>query len=102
MPKLKPRRSLRKGKFMQRGLHPNSARTRWQRKQLIAIYHGRCCYCLREVNLGKDSPLSATVDHMLPIALGGSDAISNLRLACYACNHEKGEGIGLDIFTVQR
>jgi HNH endonuclease len=30
-----------------------------------------------------------TVDHSLPLSLGGSDALSNLALACFHCNRQK-------------
>jgi 5-methylcytosine-specific restriction endonuclease McrA len=30
------------------------------------------------------------VDHIIPLAVGGSDDISNLCLACYRCNEFKG------------
>jgi 5-methylcytosine-specific restriction endonuclease McrA len=41
----------------------------------------RCVYC--------DATTSLVVDHMVPIALGGTDAIDNLALACKPCNSGK-------------
>jgi hypothetical protein len=31
-----------------------------------------------------------TVDHWMPLSLGGSDALENLALACFRCNRRKG------------
>jgi hypothetical protein len=42
-----------------------------------------CSYCRsREAVVGA----SFTVDHIIPQALGGSDALDNLCLACWDCN----------------
>lgn len=46
---------------------------------------GRCGICAQ--------PLAAhdiEVDHIVPVALGGSNAISNLRLVHAACNRARG------------
>jgi CRISPR/Cas system Type II protein with McrA/HNH and RuvC-like nuclease domain len=32
-----------------------------------------------------------TIDHVLPLVLGGDNDLRNLVLACYACNNRKGE-----------
>lgn len=32
-----------------------------------------------------------TIDHIVPLTLGGTNHLSNLVLACYACNQHKGE-----------
>jgi hypothetical protein len=34
-----------------------------------------------------------TVDHSLPLSLGGSDELSNLALACFHCNRQKANRI---------
>ena len=31
----------------------------------------------------------ATMDHVIPLALGGEDSVSNLQLACKVCNGAK-------------
>lgn len=43
---------------------------------------GPCAYC------GEDS-FSLTVDHIIPVSKGGSDARENLTPACWPCNLEK-------------
>jgi hypothetical protein len=42
----------------------------------------KCWYCL-------DRPMSS-VDHVLPRAAGGSNAVENIRPSCGRCNGEKG------------
>ncbi len=47
----------------------------------------RCIYC--------DKLLSApemTIDHVVPIAAGGTNKPLNLVVACYPCNNAKGSG----------
>ena len=53
---------------------------------------GKCLHCGSRLVAGADSALSggATIEHIVPRAHGGSDAIENLALACASCNHEKG------------
>ena len=41
-----------------------------------------CCYCGREEKL--------TLDHLVPVSRGGSDAIVNIVWACQSCNSSKG------------
>lgn len=55
-----------------------------------------CCYC--GVGIHNDTrrrgqpihPCKATIDHLLPVARGGSNEEENLVAACYACNLQKG------------
>jgi hypothetical protein len=47
-------------------------------------YAYQCAYCSKA-----DTPFE--VDHILPRSRGGSNRISNLCLACHACNQEKGD-----------
>lgn len=47
-----------------------------------------CAYCRRDLRL--DSPL-CSVDHVVPVAEGGKTILSNLVLACTACNAKKGK-----------
>jgi 5-methylcytosine-specific restriction endonuclease McrA len=64
----------------------------WQRGQLARFerweyllekWGRRCAYCgAAEVRL--------EADHIVPVARGGSDRVSNLTLACRRCNQDKG------------
>jgi hypothetical protein len=54
---------------------------------LIARDGNRCSYCHGGFAPGKRY---RTVDHALPLSLGGTNALENLRLACGRCNAQKG------------
>lgn len=49
--------------------------------RVLASYGGRCMYC--------DAP-ATTIDHFVPIKLGGTNKESNLAPACLSCNSSKG------------
>lgn len=56
------------------------------------LFDGRktapCCYC--GITLTHDT---ATLEHVKPKALGGSNDLDNLALACQPCNYKKGQEI---------
>lgn len=55
-----------------------------RRREIYQKCSGHCAYC------GKPIPLeSMQVDHIQPLALGGSNEIDNLLPACHSCNHYK-------------
>jgi len=53
---------------------------------------GRCHLCRKLVNLSLKAPdrRSPTLDHLIPVADGGSDESENLRLAHFGCNSRRG------------
>lgn len=53
------------------------------REYLLEKWHRTCAYCGVQ-----NVPLQ--VEHIVPRAAGGSDRVSNLTLACQACNQKKG------------
>ena len=44
------------------------------------------------------SPERMTIDHIVPVSRGGLTEATNLRLACYSCNQEKGAGVAVEVF----
>jgi 5-methylcytosine-specific restriction protein A len=60
---------------------------RWQkiRQSVIARDKGLCVACKARgnTNLGKE------VDHITPLAKGGTDDLENLQLLCVACHERK-------------
>lgn len=54
------------------------------REYLLEKWGRRCAYCDAE-----HVPLE--IEHIHPKSRGGSDRVSNLTLACHACNQEKGD-----------
>jgi hypothetical protein len=62
------------------------------RKEYLATQELRCHYCHKE-NLklkSQDPEWLATIDHVVPRALGGRDHPSNYVVACQSCNERKG------------
>lgn len=60
-----------------------SSKDKLRKKRSLASTDGvRCALCLRSLPLDQ-----LTLDHIHPRGAGGSNALWNLRLACYACNH---------------
>jgi len=79
---------------------PNDAmRKRTILKRLYQLQDGLCFYCGLAVDFnqappregGKTGELYPTLDHIIPTAKGGSGEMSNLAMACYKCNHPKGD-----------
>lgn len=56
---------------------------------------GRCMLCGRRLNKIRTvpHPLAITVDHIIPLSLGGEHSYKNTQLACFMCNSIKGNGI---------
>lgn len=59
----------------------------WSRQRKL-----ECAYCgkrvYREVNNTHNS--KATIDHIVPLSKGGTNAQYNLVLSCFECNNRKG------------
>lgn len=55
-------------------------------KNKLQNKYSACCYCnkiFNETNI-------ATIEHLIPLSLGGSNRFDNLALSCKECNHKKG------------
>lgn len=68
-------------------------------RKIILATQSTCAICGKIVDktLKSPDPLSATIDHIIPIAKGGHPAaIENLQLTHRACNRRKGTKILLD------
>ena len=56
-----------------------------EKQRIYAKCNGRCGICGSPVNFD-----DMTVDHIIPLSRGGTNAMDNLRLACRTCNRSKG------------
>lgn len=69
------------------------------RRKLWDRQGGKCHWCKRPMIWSKrkddarQSPELATFEHLKERALGGSNHFSNLALACYRCNNERGKAL---------
>lgn len=68
-----------------------SAPRRRVREILVELLGGQCDSC------GKKERL--TIDHIIPIALGGSDSVTNMHLLCTGCHRKKNGNEIADILT---
>lgn len=84
---------------------PRHVRRKVLRDFLARVQRGRCFYCdclMDMTGLQPGNPaLRPTLDHKLPQARGGTDAIENLAAACLACNNAKGD-LTVDEFNALR
>lgn len=53
------------------------------KRNLLELQNGKCANCGKIV----DNPVNATIEHILPVAAGGSRGIENLVLTCRECNY---------------
>ena len=66
---------------------PARVRTRWLRNKLAEQQNHRCPYCgVRMTDADLNADAAPSFEHVLPLALGGRDEISNLVVACQRCN----------------
>lgn len=78
----------------------SSKQKRSIREKLKSRDGSQCWRCKRELDF--TNPLSllyATIDHRQPRALGGTNHLTNLSLACYECNNAMGMGLAKAIKT---
>lgn len=62
----------------------------WAKDEVFHREKGQCAICLKEIS-GRLSPNSKRhYDHMVPLAEGGLNDVSNLQLLCGNCNQTKG------------
>ena len=74
------------------------------RTRLIEEQSGLCIYCQKPFPVahhGHRSVHRASIDHIEAKANGGTDAMSNLVVACYSCNSRKSD-YSLLIFLMHR
>ena len=66
------------------------------RPRLLGRFEGRCGICGRVIDLTLHylHPLALTIDHIVPLAAGGSDDDANLWPAHRHCNEDKGDELG--------
>lgn len=54
------------------------------RQSILTKWEHRCAYC-------QSTKVPLEIDHVQPRSKGGSDRVSNLVIACHACNQAKGD-----------
>lgn len=69
----------------------SKAPVRWSRSDVLEAYGTLCHLCGEEIDMELKWPnvLSFTVDHVVPLARGGSNDLKNIRPAHGSCNFSK-------------
>ena len=62
---------------------------KWLKDLLIMREDGCCYYCLKPIVIASLINKTHDVDHVVPIAKGGSNDPTNLAIACSVCNNQK-------------
>ncbi len=75
-------------------MSPKSKRNKIQNR--IELNGSVCCWCCRELKREE-----ITVEHLIPTSLGGSNSFDNLYLACWSCNHSRGNHLLPPKYSVQ-
>lgn len=65
------------------------------RNDIYEKYEGICQICFEVIDMSYKCPdsRSFSIDHILPLSLGGNDTIANIQAAHYGCNSKKGNRI---------
>jgi hypothetical protein len=66
-------------------------------RQLFQEQDGTCFYCFKYLG---DTEIYH-VDHIIPLIFGGSNAKSNLAVACRKCNLRKSDRLFPDIYSIR-
>lgn len=74
-------------------LWTDKGKRRFNIRTLITKHGGKCVACKESVVLTENVPKQATIDHIIPISLGGPDILSNMQLMCSQCNGNKGSEV---------
>lgn len=86
------REVMRRRKFRERGARRGE---RYSLRQVAERDRWRCGLCRGRVSKSKAAPhpKAPTIDHILPLSLGGDDTLANVQLACFLCNSLKGNRV---------
>lgn len=70
-------------------------RVRWKSERM-RTESAQCHWCHKPLSANAEpgAANAPTVDHKIPLALGGGDRPNNWVLSCYPCNHRRGATMG--------
>jgi hypothetical protein len=71
-----------------------TAPPRWARRAVFFRDHGRCAWCGTDLSGLIDALPSSQFDHIIPLAAGGLNDVTNLQLLCQPCNGQKSAKTG--------
>jgi 5-methylcytosine-specific restriction endonuclease McrA len=62
----------------------------WLRTVVSEAQNHKCCWCGRDTITKPNKSNSATLEHIIPRANGGTDDLDNLAMSCNKCNGKRG------------
>lgn len=71
----------------------------WLEKALFYRERGKCAICSRDLSGLIDTDTKPNIDHIVPLALGGTNDPSNFQWICFTCNNQK---LGHTIITTNK
>ncbi|WP_374982732.1 HNH endonuclease [Streptomyces fradiae] len=79
--------------FVDEGELKRSRPPTWARRAVFYRDRGRCTNCAADLSGLVDSFPAANYDHMIPLARGGLNDVTNIQLLCERCNLRKSDKI---------
>lgn len=78
-----------------KSLHPKTPKVKKAKRDALILRDGsNCCWRGAETILTPPPhPQATTIEHMIPLSKGGTWRMENLKIACYACNHKRGNNV---------
>jgi 5-methylcytosine-specific restriction endonuclease McrA len=73
-----------------------------QRASLWRRGYRHCYYCEIRLTMARGQPHSMTLDHKIPLALGGRNKPENYVAACLPCNNAKGSMTEAEFYRWRR
>lgn len=64
-------------------------RRAWLRTRCAEAQNWRCCYCQKEMTLEARGSRRVTLEHIVPVSMGGEDEYDNCAAACSSCNNKR-------------
>ncbi|GAA5438788.1 hypothetical protein Dcae01_00281 [Deinococcus caeni] len=78
-------------RFTKSGFIKRSSIPRWASRAVYYRDRGRCTFCQRDVSGSLSMGSKINLDHIVPLAAGGINDVTNLQLLCEECNSSKSD-----------
>lgn len=78
-------------RFTRPGFIKRSSIPRWASRAVYYRDRGRCTYCQKDISGSLSIASKINLDHIVPLAAGGINDVTNLQLLCEECNSRKSD-----------
>ena len=84
--------AYRQAYLARRARHAGAERSPYTVRDVVEQGDGTCGICRTpiDMNLAYPNPGASSIDHVVPLSIGGSDTLANVQLAHLGCNWAKG------------